>query len=180
MRVLDKNDNELKDYDLAKGYLVDDKILAVHHKAVKGTKGKYHLEVIKEYPNGGKDVKVIWDEEPREAKEAWDEYESIQRFIPFTKEELAEIKAREAEAEKIASAPKNYEMAEMIEELKTSASDTEGALVDLGEMMAKTEETASENSQKAGENENALVDLADYIAQLEERVAELEAKKEEK
>lgn len=98
MRILDSNDREIKDPDYSKGYLKIETIVIKHHDAVKANPGKSHLEVIKEYPNGGKDVVEIWDEEPVEAKDAYDETEEIQRYIPYTTEELEKIKKEKEEA----------------------------------------------------------------------------------
>lgn len=91
MRIFNKNKTqELFDVDLEKGRLVDDKIVT-HHEAVEGRVGKSHYEVVKEYPNGGKDVKEVWDEEPIKAQEAWDECEEIKIFVPYSEAELQKI-----------------------------------------------------------------------------------------
>ena len=58
-----------------------------------------HYEVLKTYPNGGRDVREIKPTEAVPAKEAWDETEDIQVYIPYTEEELAAIEARKAIAE---------------------------------------------------------------------------------
>lgn len=96
MRVLDKNNNEIQNPDLEKGYLTNETIVIAHHEAVEASPGKSHIEVVKEYDNGGKDVITVWDEPPIEAKAAWDETENIMRYTPYTEEELAEkTKAKE-------------------------------------------------------------------------------------
>lgn len=91
MKVLDENNNEIQNPDLEKGYLTNETIVIAHHEAVKAKPGKSHIEVIKEYENGGKDVVTVWDEEPTEAKEAYDETEEIQRYHPYSEEELEDI-----------------------------------------------------------------------------------------
>ena len=96
MRILDKENNEITSPDLEKGYLKIETIVIAHHDAVEAKAGKSHIEVVKEYGNGGKDVITVWDEKPTEAKEAWDETEEINRYIPYSAEELAKIeKAKE-------------------------------------------------------------------------------------
>lgn len=96
MRILDKNNNEVTSPDLEKGYLVTETIVIAHHDAVEASPGKSHIEVVKEYDNGGKDVITVWDEEPVLAKAAWDETDTIQRYTLYTDEELAErAKAKE-------------------------------------------------------------------------------------
>lgn len=98
MRILDKGNNEVTNVDLEKGYLKAETIVIKHHDAVEAKAGKSHVEVIKEYPNGGKDVVTVWDEKPVEAKEAYDETEEIQRYHAYSDDELAErAKAKEKE-----------------------------------------------------------------------------------
>ena len=104
MRILDENNIELTEeqINLELGYLKPESIISIHHKATEEVKEVGHYEVIAEYPNGGKDVSWIIDVPGVEAKEAWDEYEDIQRYVLYTEEELAakeaEKKAKEEEA----------------------------------------------------------------------------------
>lgn len=96
--------------DLSLGYLKPDK-LAKRHEAmpfmagisaeekarqmiedglpIKEIRGKYYL-VKKRYEGGGEEVEEIQAEPDTPAKEAWDEYEDIQVYIPYTEEELKE------------------------------------------------------------------------------------------
>ena len=116
-RILDAQGNELKleDIDLNAGKLVDETI-TVHHDAVEGVEEVSHVEVLKEYyetgPDGtpvldedghkivfGKDVKTIIDVPGVEAKPAYDEQEEIQRYIPYTAEELNKIAKEKADAQ---------------------------------------------------------------------------------
>ena len=104
MRILDENNIELTEAQikLELGYLKPESIISIHHEAIEETKEVGHYEVIAEYPNGGKDVAWIIDVPGTEAKEAWDEYEDIQRYVLYIEEELAakeaEKKAKEEEA----------------------------------------------------------------------------------
>ena len=104
MRILNQNDIELteEEVNLEIGYLKPESIISIHHEAVEEVKEIGHYEVIAEYPNGGKDAAWIIDVPGAEAKEAWDEYEDIQRYVLYTEEELAakeaEKKAKEEEA----------------------------------------------------------------------------------
>ena len=104
MRILDENNIELAEdqINLELGYLRPESIISIHHEATEEVKEVGHYEVIAEYPNGGKDVAWIIDTPGIEAKEAWDEYEDIQRYVLYTEEELAardaEKKAKEEEA----------------------------------------------------------------------------------
>ena len=89
MRILDLNGMELENPDLSMGYLTEEEILIAHHEAVEAVPEQWHYETIAEYPNGGKDVAKVIDAPGVEAQDAWDEYETIQRYVPYTEEELA-------------------------------------------------------------------------------------------
>lgn len=84
--------------DLASGYLKEDKLFIAHHDAHDSAPGVSHYETVKEYKNEkgevyGKEVIEIFDIEPQEAREAYDEYENILVYIPYTDEEQREIAA---------------------------------------------------------------------------------------
>lgn len=89
MKILDENNVELLSPDLSKGRLVEERLFISHHPAVEAAAEQWHYETITEYPNGGKDVKKIVDIPGVEAREAWDEYKTVQRYVPYTEEELA-------------------------------------------------------------------------------------------
>lgn len=91
MRIFDVNNNELTNPDLFRGYLREDKIFIKRHEAIAPTEEQWHYEVVREYPNGGKDIKKVIDVFGVEAQEAWDEYEDIQRYIEYTEDELANM-----------------------------------------------------------------------------------------
>lgn len=88
MRILDRNGVELEHPDLSLGYLVEEEMFVAHHDAVAAVNEKSHYEVIAQYENGGKDVERVVDVPGVEAREAWDEYETILRYHPYTPEEL--------------------------------------------------------------------------------------------
>ena len=94
MRVFDESkQNELSNFDLEKGYLKADKLCIAHHDEVQAVEEQGHYETIAEYPNGGKDLKWVVDVEKVEHKDAYDEYEDIQVFVPYTAEEIEKRKA---------------------------------------------------------------------------------------
>ena len=97
MRILDELDNELNtnELDFSKGYLKEEKIFIKHHDAVSAVEEQGHYEIIKEYPNGGKDAEWVIDVPKVEATEAYDEYEDIQRFVKFTQKELNSFRIEE-------------------------------------------------------------------------------------
>lgn len=119
MKVYNENKTEiLETYDLERGYLKYDKILKEHHEAVPETPaitietkvaeitanggkveeiGGKRYKVIEEFPNGGKTVEEIKETPAVPAKEAYDEYEDIEVYIPYTAEELTKRKQQKYE-----------------------------------------------------------------------------------
>lgn len=88
MKIYDKDKkNIIENADLNKGYLKNDKIFVKRHEAIPAIAGQGHRETIREYPNGSKDVQWVWDIEPVPAVAAYNEYEDIQVFIPYTDED---------------------------------------------------------------------------------------------
>lgn len=96
MKVYNQEKTEiLENYDLEKGYLKAD---FIEIPEVEGVEEQGHYETIKEYPNGGKDVKWVVDVEGVEYQPA--HQEEIEVYIPYTEEELAEEK-KQARIEEI-------------------------------------------------------------------------------
>lgn len=99
MRVFNVNKTEeLKEYDLNIGHLEKDTLIT-HIEAVEGVEEKGHYETVKEYPNGGKDVKWVVDVPKVEAVEAHEEVEDILVYIPYTEAELTKINLQSEKAE---------------------------------------------------------------------------------
>ena len=91
MRILDENNVEITSPDLSLGHLVEEEVFVAHHPAVEAVREQWHYETVYEYLNGGKDVVKVIDVPGVEAKDAWDEYETIKRYVPYTEEELAAL-----------------------------------------------------------------------------------------
>ena len=91
MRILDENNVEITSPDLSLGHLVEEEVFVAHHPAVEEVPEQWHYEIIKEYPGGGRDVVKVVEVPWVEAKAAWDEYETIKRYVPYTEEELAAL-----------------------------------------------------------------------------------------
>ena len=70
-----------------KGYFVE-RTKIIHHDAVAGVPDQSHIEVVKVYPNGGKDTRKIIDVPAVEAKPAWDEEITEKVFVPYSQKEL--------------------------------------------------------------------------------------------
>ena len=133
MRILNQNGEELspESIDTSIGYLTEEKIAVKHHDAIEGAEGEFHYETIHEYENGGKDVKKVWDVEPVEAKPEWDEYETIQRFVRYTEEELEAKKKEEEGNAKQALVPTNEDLSEGVSELSEYIASLEKRITEL-------------------------------------------------
>lgn len=84
----------------------------------------------------GMDVKWIIDQEQQDAKEAWDEYEDIQRYKLWTEEELQQQAEQKAEAEKrenfMSTGPERLDNAESnIDVVSTNVDDITMLLADM-------------------------------------------------
>lgn len=93
MKVYNKEKtNILEEFDLSLGYLKED-IIINHIDKVDAVEEQGHYETIKEYRNGGKDIKWIIDVERVEAVEEQNIEEKIQVYIPYSEIELLKINA---------------------------------------------------------------------------------------
>lgn len=104
MKIIDSNGLEIATPDLTKGYLKPE-TQTIHHDAVASVEEVSHYETIREYPNGGKDVKKIVDVKAVPAQDAYDEEVEVQRYILYTAEELAAQEKARKEAEEKAQLP---------------------------------------------------------------------------
>lgn len=113
MRIFDITKTiELTNPDLVTGKLIADKLLLAHHEAVEAVYEKTveqiaekivleggkvievnnkKYKVLQEYANGGRVVQEIVAIPSSPAREAYDDYEDIYVYIPYTAAELDEI-----------------------------------------------------------------------------------------
>lgn len=94
-RILDMDGNEVHEYDEKLYDMQDETIFIAHHEAVEAKEAVIEERVLKEYPNGGKDVEYIEVSPAVEAAEEWDEYEDIIRITPFSETVLSEHRIME-------------------------------------------------------------------------------------
>ena len=87
MEIYNQNMELIENPDLSLGYLKPS-TRTEHHEAVQGVQEQWHYEVIREYPNGGKEVEKIIDVPGITAQAAWDEEIPIQIYVLYTQEEL--------------------------------------------------------------------------------------------
>lgn len=144
MKILNEQNQEisLSDVDTEKGHLKLDTI--THHvEAVAGSEGKSHIEVVHEYPNGGRDVTTVWDTPPVKAVPAHDETEQIQRYVLYTDAELAERRAQKEALEKAALVPMPSDLSDASVDLAQSVSDIGDGVTELGDLIAALDERLS-------------------------------------
>lgn len=104
MKIIDSNGNPIEAPDLTKGYLKPE-TQTIHHDAVAGVEEVSHYETIREYPNGGKDVKKVVDVKAVLAQDAYDEEVEVRRYVLYTADELAAQEKARKEAEEKAQLP---------------------------------------------------------------------------
>lgn len=95
MEIYNQDMERIENPDLSLGYLRPS-TRTEHHPAVEGVEERWHYETIREYPNGGRDIKKVIDVAGVLAQEAWDEEIPIQIYIPYTQEELDAIEAEKS------------------------------------------------------------------------------------
>ena len=120
--------HELQNPDLTRGKLETAQRVTVHHDAVPASV-RYEVmpgTVTADLPEG------LRQEITAPAQEAWDEYEEVQRYVPYTDAELAEI-AEKAQAEKDAA-----ERADKEEAARRDAAEKMAAQVTYTAMMTDT------------------------------------------
>lgn len=103
MKIVDQNGNVITNPDLSLGRLVPDQLLVAHHPAQPEVQEQSHTEEVKTYANGGKDLRRVVDVSYVPAKEAWDEYEDVLRYILYTPQELEEMQKYVPPEERIAA-----------------------------------------------------------------------------
>lgn len=105
---------EITNPDLSIGKLVKDKLFIAHHDTIPAVIGKTSKELAKEmeaqgrevffnekmglwyyvdkkFNNGGRSVRAIYPTQSVPEKDAWDEYEDIFVYIPYTATELVDL-----------------------------------------------------------------------------------------
>ena len=136
MKIYDATlEHELQNPDMTLGKLETAKRVTVHHEAVPASV-RYEVmtrTVTADFPDG------LRQEITTPAQDAWDEYEEVHRYVPYTEAELAAIPEK-AQAEKDAAdaAAKASEQAAKEEEARRDAAEKLNAQVTYTAMMTGT------------------------------------------
>lgn len=136
MKIYDATlEHELQNPDMTLGKLETAKRVTVHHEAVPAS---VRCEVMtgtvtSDFPDG------LRQEITTPAQDAWDEYEEVHRYVPYTDAELADI-AEKAQAGKDAAdaAAKASEQAAKEEEARRDAAEKLNAQITYTAMMTDT------------------------------------------
>lgn len=128
MRILDKTGRELTDPDLNLGYLTEERVVKQHHDAVAAVPEKGHWQDIPDHE--GAQAWIV-DQPDVSARDAWDEYETVQRYIPYTEEELAARASEQAgrEAASLRASQTTVALGLLIGDRSPSLSDAEAEQV---------------------------------------------------
>lgn len=95
MKVYNEDKTQiLENYDLNKGYLVDDKIFVKYHPPQEEVLPEYSIKFVRDEDGEKKAIRTeIIKAQPKH--DGYDEYEDIKVYIPFNQEQLYEkYKAR--------------------------------------------------------------------------------------
>lgn len=167
MRTLDETGKEITKPDLDKGYLVIETIILKHHDAVPFRPAVVEKEVYWEDANDpdNKLYRTVEKSPIQWPRAAWDETETIQRYVKYTEAELAEraeqkaaAEEAEREAERLAAEEAAKQAAR--EELLNTLPD---ALVEVADIAAANEESTAANKERLDILEDAIVEVAALI-----------------
>lgn len=155
MKIFDESlTTELESPDLEKGRLEPARRLVEHHEAVERV---FHYEVMEgtvslENPKG-----LRHEVEDVAAKAAWDEYEDVQKYVPYTDAELAKI-AADKKAEEDRKAAEAEEMRKMQEAAEAEAAAKAAAEAEQAEKIARIDAIDAQVTYTAMMTDTLMVD----------------------
>lgn len=123
--VYDQNGNLLMDFDPMLGRVVEG-TRTVHVAEQQAIEEQSRLEVLKTYPNGGKDVRRVVDVEGQPYIPAHDEQVECLVYIPYTEEELEEMRRPTQEMRIAALEKENADLKEAMELLLSGEVSEDG------------------------------------------------------
>ena len=136
---------ELESPDLALGPLEPARRLVAHHDAVER---QYHYEVMEGTVTDECQEGLRREVEDVAARDAYDEYEDVHKYVPYTETELAEMAAKK-QAEEAEKAEREAAMRKAAEETKSKAeaeaavkAEQEAKIANIDAIEAQTTYTA--------------------------------------
>lgn len=147
--IIDENGNEITNPDLLLGYLVPDE-MTVEVPAVDGSPAVYREEVIWQDANG-KLVKRVKETPAVAARPAYTKTIRVQKYVPYTEEELAEMEAQREQDEQAA-----LEAAQKAAEREAWLEAAPDALLELAAL-------AADNEERVTNCEDALIEIASIM-----------------
>lgn len=133
---------EEADIDLNLGCVREERRLVAHHEATPEVPEQSHWEEIAVDGSGFSASSKVIDVPYQPAREAWDEYETVGVYHPYTDEELESQAAERAEAERSKAVESQTGMALMMLVNAQAASLSDGQALGLDAMYAEYDETA--------------------------------------
>lgn len=128
MRTVTTDGTEVQSPDLELGFVEQGKLLVQHHDETPYVPAQYTEELVAEYDNGGKLYKTVETSPEIPYQPAWDEYEDVYFYYPYSEEQLAniekqkqeELQAQQEEQERLEQEAKELEakQAEQAEQAK--------------------------------------------------------------
>ena len=132
---------ELNTPDLTLGHLEPARRLVAHHDAVER---QYHYEVMEGTVTDDCPEGLRREVEDVAARDAYDEYEDVHKYVPYTETELAEMAAKkQAEAEREAAMRKAAEEAKYKADAEAAVkAEQEAKIANIDAIEAQTTYTA--------------------------------------
>ena len=156
--IIDENGNEIKNPDLSLGKLVPDEMV-VHVPAVEGSPAVFREEVIWQGNDpDDKLVKKVLEVPAVASRPAYEKVVRVQKYVLYTKEELAEIeKQRQQEEQERLEAER-----EAAKEAAKRA-EQEAWLADAPDALLEVAALSAANEERVTNCEDALIEIASII-----------------
>nr|DAE92829.1 MAG TPA: hypothetical protein [Ackermannviridae sp.] len=146
MKIYDETlTTELESPDLTLGRLESARRLVAHHNAVER---QYHYEVMEGTVTDERPEGLRREVEDVAAAAAWDEYEDVQKYVPYTEAELAEQAAKK-QAEEAEKAKREAAMKKAAEEAQARAEADAAAKAEQEAKIAKIDAIEAQTTYTA-------------------------------
>ena len=97
MRTVTTDGTEVQSPDLELGFVEQGKLFVQHHDETPYVPAQYTEELVEEYDNGGKLYKTVETSPEVPYQPAWDEYEDVYFYYPYSEEQLANLEKQKQE-----------------------------------------------------------------------------------